>query len=120
MTSGCSHSRSPALAAALAALAALCGQAAAAAPELDAVTERVRQILRRDGGDAEWGAEPPEGALAERGAPVAVTVLSGAGHALVAIGADGQPLGSHLMLLHLSAEGAGAAATECVLRLGLD
>jgi hypothetical protein len=114
-----SHFRGPALLAALAGLVALGGQAAAA-PSPDPVTERVRQILGEDGGDAEWGAEPPAGEIAERGEPVAVTILSGVGHALVMIDADGQPAGSHLRLLHVGAEGAGASATECVLRLGLD
>src|SRR5687768_16485426 len=97
LVSNCS--RSGALAAAVVGLASLCGQAAAAnpaAPGADAVTERVRQILLQDGGDAEWGAQPPEATIAERGEPVAVTVLSGVGHALVSIGSDGQPMGSHL------------------------
>ena len=39
---------------------------------------------------------------------------------MVVIGSDGRPMGSHLRLLHVSAEGAGATATECVLRLGDD
>lgn len=51
----------------------------------DAVTERVRQIILEDGGGPEWGADPPAGETAERGEPVAATVLSGAGHALVAL-----------------------------------
>lgn len=118
-----SCSRGLTFTAAVVGLASLCGHAAAAtqaAPALDSVTERVRQILARDGGDAEWGAEPPEVTVAERGEPVAVTVLAGVGHAVVMIGSDGRPAGSHLTLLHVSAEGASASATECVLRLGLE
>jgi hypothetical protein len=104
---------------------AWCGPASGAEPAPapagpDAVTERVRQIILEDGGGAEWGADPPAGETAERGEPVAATVLSGAGHALVVIDSDGRPAGSHLRLLHVSAEGAGASATECVLRLGDD
>src|SRR5687768_9358581 len=118
LVSNCS--RSGALAAAVVGLASLCGQAAAANPAAPGADAVVRQILLQDGGDAEWGAEPPEATIAERGEPVAVTVLSGVGHALVSIGSDGQPMGSHLRLLHVSTEGAGASATDCVLRLGLD
>ena len=104
---------------------AWCGPASGAEPAPapagpDAVTERVRQIILEDGGGSEWGADPPAGETAERGEPVAATVLSGAGHALVVIDSDGRPAGSHLRLLHVSAEGAGASATECVLRLGGD
>ncbi len=104
---------------------AWCGPASGAEPAPapagpDPVTERVRQIILEDGGGSEWGADPPAGETAERGEPVAATVLSGAGHAMVVIGSDGQPAGSHLRLLHVSAEGAGASATECVLRLGDD
>ncbi len=98
-------------------------QAAAPGPAaldpLTAVTEKVRAVLREDGGLRHWGAEPPD-ALAGRGEPVAVTVLRGSGHAFVAFSSDGKPLGSHLSLLHVSVDGDTAAATECVLRLGRD
>jgi hypothetical protein len=110
------------LAAALACLTALCGAAAGAAPPpgSDAVTERIREILREDRGDSVWGADPPAEETAARGEPFAATALRGSGHALVAIGSDGRPMGSHLRLLHVSVEGARASASDCVLRLGLD
>src|SRR5947199_2148690 len=56
--------------------------------------------------------------IAARGEPVAATALRGAGHAMVVIGGDGLPKGSHLRLLHVSVEGARAAVDDCVLRLG--
>ena len=116
------------LAAALASLTALCGAATAAAeaappgtdPVTDAVTNKVREVLREDGGTSAWGAEPPAEEIAARGEPVAATALTGSGHAMVVIGADGRPLGSHLRLLHVSVEGDRATASECVLRLGQD
>ena len=110
------------LAAALACLTTLCSAAAGAAPPpgIDAVTERIREILREDRGDSIWGADPPAEETAARGEPFAATVLSGSGHAMVAIGSDGRPMGSHLRLLHVSVEGARASASDCVLRLGRD
>lgn len=111
------------LAAALACLAALCSAAAAGAappPGSDAVTERIREILREDRGESVWGADPPAEETAARGEPFAATALSGSGHAMVAIGSDGRPMGSHLRLLHVSVEGARASASDCVLRLGQD
>ncbi|HEV8581982.1 MAG TPA: hypothetical protein VGX68_23170 [Thermoanaerobaculia bacterium] len=111
------------LAAALASLTALYSAAAAGAappPGIDAVTERVREILREDRGDAVWGADPPAEETAARGEPFAATDLSGSGHAMLVIGKDGRPMGSHLRLLHVSVEGARASASDCVLRLGND
>lgn len=110
------------LAATLAGFTALCGEAAEAAPPtgFDAATERIREILREDGGDSAWGAEPPVAEIVSRGEPFAATTLSGAGHAMVLIGSDGQPKGSHLRLLHVRVEGARASASECELRLGQD
>jgi hypothetical protein len=109
------------LAAALASLTALCSVAAGAAPPgIDAATERVREILREAAGDSAWGADPPAEEIAARGEPFAATTLSGAGHAMVLIGGDGRPMGSHLRLLHVSLEGARASVNECVLRLGRD
>ena len=99
----------------------LCGSAAwAATPGTDAVTERIREILREDGADLEWGADPPAKEIAARGEPFAATTLTGAGHAMVLIDSEGRPRGSHLMLMHVSVEGARASASECVLSLGLD
>lgn len=89
-------------------------------PDIDAVTERIREIIAKDGGDSEWGADPPVEELAARGEPFAATTLTGAGHALVIIGSDGRPMGHHLRLLHVSVEGARASASDCVLRLGQD
>ncbi len=109
------------LATVLAGLTGLCSAAAGAAPpSIDAVTERVREIIRTDHGDSEWGADPPAAEIAARGEPLAATSLSGSGHAMVVIGGDGLPGGSHLRLLHVSVEGARASVNECVLRLGLD
>lgn len=113
------------LAATLACFTALCGQAAGAAEAAppagsDAVLEKIREILREDRGDSVWGAEPPAAEVASRGEPFAATVLSGAGHAMLLIGSDGQPKGSHLRLLHVRVEGARASASECELRLGED
>ncbi len=107
------------LAAALASLPALCAPALGAAPppDIDGVTEKVREILRKDGGNATWGADRPE-RIADRGEPYAATTLTGAGHAMVVIDSDGRPAGSHLRLRHVSVEGAAASASECVLRLG--
>jgi hypothetical protein len=89
-----SDSRSPFLAAALVGLATVCMHAPAVAqdPGSDAVTEKVRAVLSQDGGQSDWGAEPPDGAaLARRGEPVAVTLLSGSGHAFVAVAATVGP-----------------------------
>jgi hypothetical protein len=109
------------LAAALASLMVLCSAAAEAAPPgLDAATEKIREILREDRGDSGWGADPPAEEIAVRGEPFAATVLSGAGHAMLLIGEDGRPRGSHLRLLHVSVEGDRAWVNECVLRLGRD
>ncbi|HVR99427.1 MAG TPA: hypothetical protein VMW27_22585, partial [Thermoanaerobaculia bacterium] len=108
------------LAAALASLALCSAPAGAAPPGTEAVTERVREIIRKDRADSEWGADPPAEETAGRGEPFAATALTGVGHALVAIASDGRPMGSHLRLLHVSVEGAGASASECVLRLGQD
>ncbi len=109
------------LAAALASLTGLCSAAAGAAPpDFDAVTARIREIIRKDRGDSTWGAEPPAEETAARGEPFAATTLSGTGHAMVVIGGDGQPMGSHLRLLHVSVEGDRATASDCVLRLGED
>ena len=52
--------------------------------------------------------------------PFAATALSGVGHAMVVIGGDGRPMGSHLWLMHVNVEGARASVSECVLRLGQD
>lgn len=59
------------LAATLACFTALCGQAAGAAEAappagFDAATERIREILREDGGGSVWGAEPPAAETASR------------------------------------------------------
>ena len=84
MTTVGSHSRNVALAAVFTGVTVLCGSASGAEPtptSADAVTERVRQIILEDGGGTEWGADPPAGETAERGEPIAATVLSGAGHA---------------------------------------
>ena len=109
------------LAIGLASLAALSSVAAGAATlDGDAVTERVRTIIREDQGDSDWGADPPAETIAARGEPVAATVLSGGGHAMVLIGEDGLPKGSHLRLLHVSIEGDRGSVNECVLRLGQD
>ncbi len=109
------------LATALASFMALCGAAArAATPGADAVTERIREILRKEGGDSKWGADPPAEETATRGEPFAATALSGVGHAMVVIGGDGRPMGSHLWLMHVNVEGARASVSECVLRLGQD
>src|SRR4051794_19339803 len=85
-------------------LTALCSVAAGAAPPpgSDAVTERVREILQEDGGNSEWGADPPADETAARGEPFAATTLSGSGHAMLLLDKDGRPLGSHLRLLHVS------------------
>jgi hypothetical protein len=92
------------LLAAVLASTALCRATAGAAPPAgDAVTERVRAILREDGGDSTWGADPPAQEIASRGEPVAASALSGAGH------------GSSLRLLHVSVEGDHASVSECVL-----
>jgi len=110
------------LAAALASLTALCSASAGAAPPagIDTVTEKIREILREDRGDSVWGADPPAAEAAARGEPFAATTLSGSGHAMLLIGSDGRPMGSHLRLLHVSVEGARASASDCVLRLGKD
>src|SRR5262245_60441351 len=50
----------------------------------DAITQTVREVLHDQRADAYWGAEPPTNEIADRGEPVAVTVLGGAGHALTA------------------------------------
>lgn len=108
-------------AAALASLAALCGAAAeTASPSQDAVTERIREIIRRVGGDKRWGADPAAAEIAERGQPVEATWLTGSGHALVGIGSDGKPIGAHLWLNHVKVDGDLATVSECVLRLGID
>jgi hypothetical protein len=115
--------RRAALATVLSSLATLCSAAAGAAPPgSDAVSEKVREIIRKDEGDSDsrWGADPPAEEIAERGEPFAATILSGSGHAMVVIGKDGQPMGSHLRLLHVSVEGDRASASDCVLRLGED
>lgn len=89
---------------------ALCGAATwAATPGTDAVTERIREILRKDGGDSEWGADPPAKEIATRGEPFAATTLTGAGHAMVMIDSEGRPRGSHLVFMHVSVEGARVA-----------
>lgn len=107
--------------AALVSLTALCGAARAAPPaEFDAATEKVREVLREDGASSFWGADPPAKEIADRGEPFAATVLSGAGHSLLAFDSEGRPLGSHLSLLHVRVEGPVASATECELRLGKD
>lgn len=108
------------LATAFVSLMVLCSAAAGAAPPGVDVTERVRQIIREAQGDSGWGADPPAEEIAERGQPFAATALIGTGHAMVVIGKDGRPLGSHLRLLHVSMEGARATVSDCVLRLGED
>lgn len=107
------------LAAALASLMTL-SSAAAAPPGSDAVTEKVREILREDRADSDWGAEPPAEETVARGEPFAATALRGSGHAMVAIGSDGRPMGTHLRLLHVNLEGALVSVSECELRLGLE
>ncbi|HWN43489.1 MAG TPA: hypothetical protein VNW71_14770 [Thermoanaerobaculia bacterium] len=105
----------------LASFMALCGAAAwAATPSTDAVTERVREILRKAGGDSEWGAEPPAEEIAARGEPFAATTLTGVGHAMILIDSEGRLRGSHLRLMHVKMEGARASVSECELRLGPD
>jgi hypothetical protein len=104
---------------------ALRGAARAAPPaDFDVATEKVRKILREDSAGAiwgaAWGADPPAKEIADRGEPFAATVLSGAGHALLAFDSQGRPLGSHLSLLHVRVEGSVASASECDLRLGKD
>jgi hypothetical protein len=111
------------LAAALACLTVLCSAPAGAAPPppgIDAVTERIREILKEDGGDPEWGADPPAAETATRAEPSAATTLSGSGHAMVMFGSDGRPMGHHLRLLHVSVEGDRVSASDCVLSLGRD
>lgn len=115
--------RSPCLRAVFASFMALCSAAAWAATPCtgtDAVTERIREILRQDDAESEWGADPPAKEIAARGEPVAVTTLSGVGHAMVLIGSDGRPKGSHLRLMHARIEGDRASVSDCVLRLGQD
>lgn len=108
-------------AAVLASFAALCGAAAETAPPgHDAVTDRIRAIIGRIGGDSRWGADPAAEEFAKRSQPVEATWLTGSGHALVGIGSDGKPLGSHLGLQHVKVEGDRATASECVLRLGVE
>ncbi|HEX4961895.1 MAG TPA: hypothetical protein VF173_13720 [Thermoanaerobaculia bacterium] len=105
----------------LVSLTALCSAARAAPPaDFDAATEKVREVLRQDGASSTWGADPPAQEIADRGEPFAVTVLSGAGHSLLAFDSEGRPLGSHLFLLHVRVEGSVASANECELRLGKD
>ncbi len=105
--------------AALVSLTALYSAARAAPPaDFDAVTEKVREVLRDDGASSNWGADPPAKEIAARGEPFAATVLSGAGHSLLAFDSEGRPLGSHLSLLHVRVEGSVASANECELRLG--
>jgi len=100
---------------------ALCSAAAwAATPGTDAVTERIREILREDGAESEWGADPPAKEIATRGEPFAATTLGGVGHAMVLIGSDGRPRGSQLWLRHARVEGDRASVSECVLHLGKD
>jgi hypothetical protein len=108
--------------ASLVSLTALCSAARAAPPaDFDAPTEKVREVLRQDGfGFSKWGADPPAQEIADRGEPFAVTVLSGAGHSLLAFDSEGRPLGSHLFLLHVRVEGSVVSATDCELRLGKD
>ena len=109
------------LATALASLAALGGAAEETAPpQSDTVTDRIRAIIRRVGGDSRWGADPAAEEIAERGQPVEATWLTGSGHAWVALSSDGKPIGAHLWLSHVKVDGDLAAATECVLRLGED
>src|SRR5215218_3061309 len=102
----------------------LCGAAAAASPPgtdaFTAATEKVREVLRQDQASSTWGADPPAEEIAARGEPFAVTVLSGAGHSLLAFDSEGRPIGSQLHLLHVRVEGSLASATECALRLGKD
>ena len=109
------------LAAALACLLVLCGGAVEAAgpPGLDA-TGRVREILKEDGGEPEWGADSPAAETATRAEPVSATTLSGSGHAMVMFGSDGRPMGHHLRLLYVSVEGDRVSASDCVLSLGRD
>jgi hypothetical protein len=100
---------------------ALCGAAAwAATPDTGAVTERVREIIRNDGGESVWDAEPPAKEIAALAEPFAATALTGAGHAMILIDSEGRPRGSQLVLLHVSVEGAHASASECELNLGPD
>jgi hypothetical protein len=107
--------------AALVSLTALCGAARAAPPaDFDAATEEVRKILLEDSASSTWGADPPAKEIAARGEPFAATVLSGAGHSLLAFDSEGRPLGSHLSLLHVRVEGSVASASKCELRLGKD
>ncbi len=109
------------LATALATLTTLCGAVAETAPPSnDAVTDRIREIIRRVGGDSHWGADSAAKEIAERGQPVEATWLTGSGHAWVALSSDGKPIGAHLWLQHVKVEGDLAAASECVLRLGQD
>lgn len=110
---------------ALASVAAgwVAAESTAPAPQpaaFDTVTASAREVIRDHQADSEWGADPPDAAIAERGEPVSATVLAGAGHALVAIGSDGRPAGAQLWFQHVRLEGDGAASTECVLRVGLD
>ncbi|HEV7669869.1 MAG TPA: hypothetical protein VGS22_15200 [Thermoanaerobaculia bacterium] len=107
------------LATALASLAALCGAAAETAPpSIDPVTDRIREIIRREGGDSRWGADPAAKEIAERGQPVEATWLTGSGHAWIALSSDGKPIGAHLWLSHVKVDGDLATASDCVLRLG--
>jgi len=107
------------LATALASLMVLCG-AANAANAANTATERVREIIRNDGGDLEWGTDPPAQEIADRGEPFAATTLTGAGHAMIMIDSEGRARGSHLVLRHVSVEGDRASASECKLSLGPD
>lgn len=70
-----------------------------------AATEKVREVLRDDGASFTWGADSPAEEIAARGEPFAATVLSGAGHSLLAFDSEGRPLGSHLSLLHVRGGG---------------
>ncbi len=113
--------RPRAVLAALVSLTALCSAAEAAPPAgFDAATEKVREILRERDASSTWGADPPVEEIAARGEPFAATVLSGAGHALLAFDSEGRPMGAHLLLLQVRVEGSIASANECVLRLGKD
>jgi hypothetical protein len=104
----------------LVSLTALCSAARAAPPADFDATEKVREVLREDGASSRWGADPPVKEIADRGEPFATTVLSGAGHSLLAFDSEGRPLGSHLFFLHVRVEGSVASATDCELRLGKD
>jgi len=109
------------LATALASLTVLRGAAAETAPpKSDAVTDRIREIIGRVGGDSHWGADPAAKEIAERGQPVEATWLTGSGHAWVALSSDGKPIGAHLWLSHVKVEGDLATASDCVLRLWND